>query len=273
MKKLLTGVLLTVSLSSLYVVEGCSNHASTGPVQVEGVVMPKVSQPDKPIRPKSAKKKQKLTMFETLEQSKKPQLTYCAFGDSLSVGLFSEQKTRRFSTQLASSLQQQLHRKVIEKNTSAVGKTVTNFGIGHVEDVINAKPDLVTIEFGTNDAAYGTYPLNFNNFSNNLDATVSRIRHETQAQILLLTTWSSNKGKYIESDRIYDQKIKEIRQRYGVTVVDLSQIWKNNPEVTRNDQGMSKIYNIQKDEFHPNQYGHDQIVSLLEKTINNTKVK
>lgn len=86
-----------------------------------------------------------------------------------------------------------------------------------------------------------------------------------------MTCWSPTNGKYIANDQVYDQKIKEIGKKYQVPVVDLSAIWRNNPNVTKNDLGVSSVYNIQKDEFHPNQQGHQAIADLLIKTLEETK--
>jgi Lysophospholipase L1 and related esterases len=88
-----------------------------------------------------------------------------------------------------------------------------------------------------------------------------------------MTTWSPSDGKYIQNDAVYDQKIKAIAQKYGVTVVDLSTIWKDDPAVTKNDLSYSQVYNRQKDTFHPNQVGHDKIAQLLYTTTKKTIVK
>jgi Lysophospholipase L1 and related esterases len=65
---------------------------------------------------------------------------------------------------------------VTEDNTSSVGKTVTNFGLPNVQSLIDADPDIVTIEFGTNDSAYGVDAKNLGDFTNNLDTLVSRVK-------------------------------------------------------------------------------------------------
>jgi len=135
--------------------------------------------------------------------------------------------------------------------------------------LIDRQPDIVTIEFGTNDAAYGTDPKNLGDFTSNLETTVRLIKAQTQSKILLMTTWSPSDGKYIENDAIYDQHIKQIGSKYHIPVVDMSNIWKNDPNVTKNDLDYSQIYNRQKDTFHPNQLGHDKIAQLLYKTVQN----
>lgn len=245
---------------------GCGAKTSADPKPVEHHASSKKT--IKKAQPKADK-----TILETLKDSPKQELKYAALGDSLSVGLFSNDQADRFSSRFTKELAQQTHKPVEESNTSSVGKTVTNFGINHVQEVIAQNPDLITVEFGTNDAAYGIDPTNVNNFVTNLDAVVSQLKSQTKAQILLMTAWSPSNGKYIENDKIYDQKIKEIGQKYHVPVVDLSTIWTNNPDVTKNDLGYSNIYNIQKDEFHPNQQGHTAIADLLMKTVEATTVK
>ncbi|MFD1472134.1 SGNH/GDSL hydrolase family protein [Companilactobacillus mishanensis] len=215
-------------------------------------------------KPKMTSKK---TILSTLKNSNKKTITYDALGDSLSVGLFSNTKATRFTTQFANDLQKGTDKKVIENNTSLAGKTVTNFGLPMVQKVIDDNPDLVTIEFGTNDAAYGTDATNFGNFSRNLDTVVSKVKNGTHAQILLMTTWSPTGGQFEKNDVVYDQKIEEIGKKYNIPVVDLSTIWKGDPSVTKNDSGYSDVYSIQKDSFHPNQLGHDKIAKLLYQTV------
>jgi len=173
----------------------------------------------------------------------------------------------RFTTLFNNDLKKGTGKKVTEINNSSVGKTVTNFGLPNVQDLINHQPDIVTIEFGTNDSAYGVDSKNLGDFTNNLDTLVGRVKQNTNAKILLLTTWSPSDGKYIANDEIYDQRIRNIGRKYNVTVVDLSNIWRNDPQVTTNDLGYSQVYNRTKDQFHPNQTGHEEIAKLLYETV------
>ncbi|PMD72999.1 SGNH/GDSL hydrolase family protein [Companilactobacillus nuruki] len=209
----------------------------------------------------------KMTILNSLKNSKKDSLVYYALGDSLSVGLFSNDQNDRFTTLFADDLQKGTGKTVKEVNNSSVGKTVTNFGLPNVQYLIDQQPDITTIEFGTNDSAYGTDSKNLGDFTNNLDTLISRVKSETNSKILLLTTWSPSDGKYIENDVIYDQQIKNIAKKYDVPIVDLSTIWKNNPKVTANDLGYSQVYDRQKDQFHPNQLGHQEIARLLYETV------
>lgn len=223
-----------------------------------------------PVKTENKSKKdvpKKITILSSLKDSKKKTLVYYALGDSLSVGLFSNNQNDRFTTLFAHELQTGTGKKVIEVNNSSVGKTVTNFGLPNVQNLIDQQPDITTIEFGTNDSAYGTDAKNLGDFTSNLDNLLSRVKNETKSKILILTTWSPSDGKYIENDAIYDQRIKSIAAKYDVTVVDLSSIWRNNPSVTKNDAGFSQTYNRQKDQFHPNQVGHQEIAKLLYKTV------
>ncbi|KRK78888.1 SGNH/GDSL hydrolase family protein [Companilactobacillus nodensis] len=221
----------------------------------------------------SVKKNASKTILSELKNSNQKSLTYYALGDSLSVGLFSNTEQTRFTSLFANDLRKGTGKKVTEDNNSSVGKTVTNFGLPNVQNLITANPDIVTIEFGTNDSAYGVDAKNLGDFVTNMDSVVRQVKSQTNAKILLMTTWSPSDGKYISNDAVYDREIKRIGNKYGVPVVDLSMIWRNNPSVTENDLGYSKVYNIQKDNFHPNQLGHDKIAKLLYETVKNQEVK
>ncbi|HCD06838.1 SGNH/GDSL hydrolase family protein [Companilactobacillus crustorum] len=240
----------------------CSSKKSTTKVD-------KTKVERKVVKSKSKTSNKKMTTLNDLKTLKKKTLTYYALGDSLSVGLFSNEMNSRFTTLFSNDLQKGTGKKVTEINTSSVGKTVTNFGLPNVQDLIDKQPDITTIEFGTNDAAYGVDAKNLGDFTTNLDTVVRRVKTETKAHILLMTTWSPSDGKYIANDATYDQVIKKIGQKYNVPVVNLSTIWQNNPQVTKNDLGYSQVYNRQKDTFHPNQLGHDKIAQLLYETVKN----
>ncbi|MQS76231.1 SGNH/GDSL hydrolase family protein [Companilactobacillus halodurans] len=216
---------------------------------------------------KTTKKNTKKTMLIDLKDSKKDKLVYYALGDSLSVGLFSNNQNSRFTTLFKDKLQQGTGKNVTEINNSSVGKTVTNFGLPNVQSLIDQNPDIVTIEFGTNDSAYGIDSKNLGDFTNNLDTLVQKVQSQTKAKILLMTTWSPSDGQYIDNDAVYDRKIKEIGQKYNIPVIDLATIWRNNPKVTENDLNYSQVYNRTKDNFHPNQLGHDKIAQLLYQTV------
>ncbi|ALB29773.1 SGNH/GDSL hydrolase family protein [Companilactobacillus heilongjiangensis] len=258
MKKIFILVTMLIVLISL--IDGCANktHVSTSDKNKTEI---------KQVKKKELKRDQNKFMLTDLRNSKKKSLVYYALGDSLSVGLFSKNLDSNFTTLFNDYLKKGTGKEVTEVNNSSVGKTVTNFGLPNVQNLINHRPDIVTIEFGTNDSAYGVDYKNLRNFTNNLDTLVRRIKNETDAQILLMTTWSPSNGKYIDNDLIYDRKIKDIGKKYAVTVVDLSTIWKHNPKVTENDLVYSQVYHRRKDQFHPNQSGHDEIAKLLYKTV------
>lgn len=159
---------------ALLVITGCSNKPATAEKSTEPTATTKA----KASKPKSKPK----LILDTFKESSKKQLQYYALGDSLSVGLFSNSQTTRFSTLFTKSLTDKIGKPVVESNTSSVGKTVTNFGVLHIQDLIAKQPDIVTVEFGTNDAAYGVDPTNVNNFVTNLNTVVSELKKKTKAK-------------------------------------------------------------------------------------------
>lgn len=257
------GILLVILI---FVGTGCSQSSATKSSAHHSKTEQKQTVTKKKTKSKKDSQSNK-NILATLKNKSQKNLKYYALGDSLSAGLFSDSTNSRFTTLFADDLQKGTGKKVVEVNNSSVGKTVTNFGLPNVQALIEQQPDIATIEFGTNDAAYGVDAKNLGDFTTNLDAVVKMVKEQTHAQILLMTTWSPSDGKFVENDAVYDQKIKAIGQKYQVPVVDLATIWKNDPAVTRNDLGYSQTYNRQKDQFHPNQLGHEKIAQLLYQTV------
>lgn len=203
----------------------------------------------------------------------KDKIVYFALGDSLTEGLYSDNQSSNFYMQFPELITREAQVQVTSAKVAEVGKTVSNFGIQMVQQVINYQPDLVTIGFGTNDAAYGVDATNLGNFETNMNSLIKQLKDKTKAQIVLLTTWSSKDGKYLENDKIYDQKIKDIAKKNKVAVADLSTLWKEHPELSENGNGYSEAYQLQKDNMHPNQQGHNEIAELLFETISKNKAQ
>ena len=102
------------------------------------------------------------TRLARLKAKNKAQLVYAPFGDSLSVGLFADKKTTRFTSLFARQLAQLTGKTVTEAGIAEVGKTATNLGVPALSQLVAQHPDVVTIEFGTNDAVGGATPTALN---------------------------------------------------------------------------------------------------------------
>ncbi len=94
------------------------------------------------------------TRLARLKAKSKAQLVYAPFGDSLSVGLLPI-KSHSFYVAFARQLARLTGKTVTEAGIAEVGKTATNLGVPALPQLVAQHPDVITIEFGTNDAVGG----------------------------------------------------------------------------------------------------------------------
>ncbi|WP_125713212.1 SGNH/GDSL hydrolase family protein [Companilactobacillus kedongensis] len=221
----------------------------------------------------SSKKKKKVsnitTVADKLKKSSKKQLVYSPLGDSLSVGLFADSKASRFTTLFTDDIKKATGKDVSEKGMSVVGKTASNFGVYQVNNIVSQDPDIVTVEFGTNDAAGGATATALNSYETSMNQIVDTLQQKTHAQIILMTSWSPKDGKNVEADKQFDQVVYKIAKQKNLPVVDLSTIWEHNDNVTGPAGKTISDFSdyLTRDNFHPNQLGHDKIAELLNKQL------
>lgn len=134
------------------------------------------------------------TRLAQLKAKSKTQLVYAPFGDSLSVGLFADKKATRFTSLFARQLARLTSKTVTEAGIAEVGKTATNLGVPALPQLIAQHPDVITIEFGTNDAVGGATPTALAAYQQALTTIVTTLQKETSAQLILMTTWSPNQA-------------------------------------------------------------------------------
>ena len=209
------------------------------------------------------------TRLARLKAKSKAQLVYAPFGDSLSVGLFADKKATRFTSLFARQLARLTGKTVTEAGIAEVGKTATNLGVPALPQLVAQHPDVITIEFGTNDAVGGATSTALAAYQQALTTIVTTLQKETSAQLILMTTSSPNQGPYVNADLKFDAVVKAVGQTYQVPVVDLATIWQGHDDVTGPAGTVIPDFtaNGPRDTFHPNQRGHDQIAAQLIKTL------
>ena len=209
------------------------------------------------------------TRLARLKAKSIAQLVYAPFGDSLSVGLFADKKATRFTSLFARQLARLTSKTVTEAGIAEVGKTATNLGVPALPQLVAQHPDVITIEFGTNDAVGGATSTALAAYQQALTTIVTTLQKETSAQLILMTTWSPNQGPYVNADLKFDAVVKAVGQTYQVPVVDLATIWQGHDDVTGPAGTVIPDFtaNGPRDTFHPNQRGHDQIAAQLIKTL------
>lgn len=85
-----------------------------------------------------------------------------------------------------------------------------------------------------------------------------------------MTTWSPKGGEHAQDDKQFDQIVYKIAKENNLPVADLSTIWENNDNVTGPAGKTISDFSdyLTRDNFHPNQLGHDKIAELLNQKLN-----
>lgn len=117
------------------------------------------------------------------------------------------------------------------------------------EDVLDYDPDLVFIQFALNDAYLG---LPSGRFQNNIESIIKRIKLDTSAEILLIT--SVPVLAYPSEDRLaseFYEKIIESGEKEGLPVARVHEYWKEQVS-----SGLNNNMLVQADNVHPTVEGY-----------------
>lgn len=251
---------------------GCSNHQSNKTQSPRQNVIEKSS---KKTQSKSQKKQtshkvsSENSILAKLKKLDKKELVYASFGDSISVGLFADSNSQKFTELVRQELTKKTSKPVTGDQVAEVGKTATNFGVPNLQNIIKQNPDLVTIEFGTNDAVGGVNNVFFEQFKSSMEEIITSLQKNTNAQLILVTTWSPPNGRYSENDLVYDKEIIALGQKYKVPVANLEDIWQNDQTIVGPVGATIPDFSTfgVRDDFHPNQKGHQSIANKVMQVI------
>jgi len=192
---------------------------------------------------------------ETIKVEDKGKIVYSPMGDSLTEGYYASTSDKRFAEVYAKMLEEKLGYEVDVQGVSGYGGTTTN-GVKGLDEIVSQDPDLITIEFGTNDADPDN-GSSIDTFKANLDLmidTVSNINGKS-TKVVLVTTW--NQG---DKAQPFDEAIEAAGEKYGLPVANISDIWADSsnkgPEGVETFQGTS-------DNWHPNDIGMQKIAERI----------
>lgn len=137
----------------------------------------------------------------------------------------------------------------VQLTNLAVGGTDTAWGLTQIDKVIEARPDLVLLAFGMNDAA----GRSAESYGENTRKMVERIREQLpQCEIILVASMLGNRDWV----RLDPEKFPQYREQLlklageGVAVADVTAIWAAFLELKRDwDQSGNGVN-------HPNDFGH-----------------
>jgi lysophospholipase L1-like esterase len=199
--------------------------------------------------------------------------TIAAFGDSITA-------SARIAYKWTDQLQYRLNRHgsfTLVYNFGVAGNTTAD-ALNRIEDLLNIRPDMVTILFGTNDAAIDVWKevteprISLSCFQSNITSMADKIKSIGATPILMtpppMTMTDElqklyNKPPYTENgfnfmlDR-YADMLRQISQQQSMPLIDLNNEFKKKAE----SQPDSLMHYL-RDGMHPGQAGNELIAELL----------
>lgn len=202
-----------------------------------------------------------------------------AFGDSVTQGVMEHRRLDSaavFHRVLQTRLEQYFPATTFSTINAGVSGDNVAGALARLErDVLRHRPDLVLVAFGLNDSLGGLDGLA--KFEQGLETIVSRIRGETEADMLLLTPpfMATRRGEKIHPDHVafadviigaqtsgalveYARTIRELGLRHGVIVADVHAEWKQLAE-----DGLDTDVWLVNGLNHPGPDGHHLAASVV----------
>jgi acyl-CoA thioesterase-1 len=178
---------------------------------------------------------------------------YVAFGDSITDGYGVPRGFVSFLTEQISKSHPGLD--LVTINTGMSGDTSRGGLYRLGRDVIDHRPDLVTINFGVNDAFSGISP---EQFSDNLREMVIRIRDAGCGRILMLSCESIPDDWAEQQVLPYWEAMGVLAEETGCVYADANGYWKR-----LLDSGTDQWTLIIPGDMHPNEAGHEVIARAV----------
>jgi len=178
---------------------------------------------------------------------------YAAFGDSITDGYGVSRGFVSFLTEQISKTHPDLE--LVTINTGMSGDTSRGGLYRLGRDVIDHRPDLVTINFGVNDAFSGISP---EQFSDNLRDMVSRIQEAGCDRILLLSCEVIPEAWAEQQVLPYWEAMKALAEEMGCVYADVHGRWVEELKGGRPESDL-----IISGDLHPNEEGHRLIAEAV----------
>lgn len=198
---------------------------------------------------------------KTYEKHKGEELIYFPMGDSLAEGFYASTDDKKYVSVFSDLIESKLGYDVKTKEGAAkAGKGLRDLGLPKADMVMSENPDLITIEFGNNDADVNktnTYSSP-EEFKDRLEELIDKLlsNQEKTPQIIIVTTWNNNRL----SDE-YDAIIKEVGEDKDIPIADIRKVWLNRTD-TYGPEGQ-ETYKGLSDLAHPNDKGHGEIAKVI----------
>jgi lysophospholipase L1-like esterase len=189
-------------------------------------------------------------------------LRMVAFGDSITAGGDASRPGLVFWRRWADELQRKYPRASITAINGATGGDTTVQGLQRLkEKVLDQNPHLVLIGFGMNDHNIGSVPLP--QVERNRKEMIWRIRHDTQAEVILFSAFPPNPrwkfGSHHMAD--YAAATKQVAGVMRCAYADVFNNWQTLAERKKPEDLLGNNIN------HPNDFGHWIYFKVLQTMI------
>lgn len=155
---------------------------------------------------------------EKLKKGEK--IIYVAFGDSITEGYGVKEG---WPEKLVKELKYKYPNSEIELvNKGKSGDTLEESMCRFESDVLSYNPDLVTINFGINDAMNG---VNLNDFEKLLKELIQTIKNRTNSEIIVISSEVLEDEVADATARKYYDKLQKVSREEKVVFVDIHRIW------------------------------------------------
>ncbi|MCJ7445675.1 MAG: GDSL-type esterase/lipase family protein [Methanotrichaceae archaeon] len=191
---------------------------------------------------------------QTLEDLKNGcEVTIVCFGDSITAGYGVRKGFPYFWREM---LQQKYPEARIKLINSGIAGDTTADGMVRLDwAVLSYRPDLVTVNFGINDALMG---IGLYEFKSNLKNIVQDILYGPGSEVLLLSSQPLETPTYDELVVQYYKKIADVANDMEIGFVDVYKAWKKR---IKDGIPLSKLILPRLD--HPNEAGYKIIAEEL----------
>ncbi|MEY4440981.1 MAG: hypothetical protein RLY49_607 [Candidatus Parcubacteria bacterium] len=193
------------------------------------------------------------------------QLRYVAFGDSLTAGVGVDIYEQSYPHLLAQEISKKEQKSVELIPIATPGARTQDVIVNTLDQVINSKPDIVTILLGVNDIHNG---VSRDEFYKNYSQIINRITEKTDAVIYIINIpYIGEPSLILPPYNIYfDSKTKEfnealeqLKEEYPVRYVDLY-------TKTRDEAEKKDYYSV--DLFHPGKVGYTLWAQIIYDAFN-----
>ncbi|MDD5170753.1 MAG: SGNH/GDSL hydrolase family protein [Syntrophales bacterium] len=169
-----------------------------------------------------------------------------ALGDSLTAGWMARKGYLDF---LEEMFAERFPGSACKIHGSGIPGDTADFGLYRVEhDVIDFQPDCVFIQYAINDASYG---FTEKQFEGNIRGIIDKIRAQSDADIVLVTSSFIGEGGENSFVEPYYQILEALGREYGLPVARVHAYWKE-----KIDEGVDFLSLVQYDHVHPTVAGY-----------------